>query len=168
MFIDIRYESEIVDRVSTFIPKIFESLFVKVKLTDSKHLLIGNINRPPQTNILEFTTHLNDILVKIKDDKELKTCELILVGDFNIDLLKTDTHVDTSKYFDTLLENNLLPVISKPTRITHSLATLIDHIIVQNLSDNSKSGILLESLSDHCPVYFLMGEKCKCNKTNPD
>ena len=168
MFIDIRYESEIVDRVSTFIPKIFKSMYVKVKLTDSKHLLIGNIYRPPQSNILELTTHLNDILVKIKDDKELKSCELILVGDFNIDLLKTDTHVDTSKYFDTLLENNLLPVISKPTRITHSSATLIDHIFVQNLSDNSKSGILLESLSDHCPVYFLMGEKFKCNKTKPD
>ena len=59
---------------------------------------------------------------------------------------------------DTLLDHNLLPVISKPTRITQSTATLIDHIFAQNINENSKSGILLESLSDHCPTYYLLGE----------
>ena len=59
---------------------------------------------------------------------------------------------------DTLLDHNLLPVTSKPSRITQSTATLIDHIFAQNIHENSKSGILLESLSDHCPTYYLLGE----------
>ena len=59
---------------------------------------------------------------------------------------------------DTLLDHNLLPVPSKPSRITQSTATLIDHIFAQNIHKNSKSGILLESLSDHCPTYYLLGE----------
>ena len=59
---------------------------------------------------------------------------------------------------DTLLDHNLLPVPSKPSRITQSTATLIDHIFAQNIHENSKSGIILESLSDHCPTYYLLGE----------
>ena len=37
------------------------------------------------------------------------------------------------------------------------IATLIDHILVKNLNSNSKSGIFLDSFSDHCPTYFLLG-----------
>ena len=77
-------------------------------------LLIGNLPRPPQTSIRDFTEILNTVLVQIREDTNLKKCELILVGDFNIDILKTEIHVETSKYLDTLLDHNLLPVISKP------------------------------------------------------
>ena len=59
---------------------------------------------------------------------------------------------------DTLLDHNLLTVNSKPTRINQSTATLIDHIFAQNIHENSKYGILLESLSDLCPTYYLLGE----------
>ena len=153
IFIDRKYESAIIQEVSVFIPKVFESLFVKVKLSENRNLLIGNIYRPPQTSIRDFTEILNTVLVQIREDTNLKKSELIRVGD--IDLLKTEIHVETSKYLDTLLDHNLLPVISKPTRITQSTATLIDHIFAQNIHENSKSGILLESLSDHCPTYYL-------------
>ena len=68
------------------------------------------------------------------------------------------THAYTSKYFDLLLENSLFPVISKPTRISHSSATLIDHILVQDLNSNSKSGIFLYSLFNHCSIYSLLGK----------
>ena len=73
------------------------------------------------------------------------------------------THPDISKYFDLLLENSLFPVISKPTRISHSSTTLIDDILVKDLNSNSKSGIFLDSLSDHCPTYFLLGNSALNN-----
>jgi len=155
--VDDKYESKIIDSVSLFIPRVFESLFVRIELNNKKSILLGNIYRPPQTNILSFNENLNLVLNQISTDPSLKVCQLIISGDFNIDLLKVSTHADTTRYFDLLLENSLFPVISKPTRISHSSATLIDHILVKDLNSNSKSGIFLDSLSDHCPIYFLLG-----------
>ena len=107
--------------------------------------------------------NLNSVLNQISTDPSLKACQLIISGDFNIDLLKLSTNADTSKYFDLLLENSLFPVISKPNPISHSSATLIDHILVKHLNSNSKSGIFLDSLSDHCPTYFLLGNSALNN-----
>ena len=48
---------------------------------------------------------------------------------------------------------SLYPLISKPTRITSSTATLIDNIFTNNLELNMNSGILYTDLSDHLPVF---------------
>ena len=51
-----------------------------------------------------------------------------------------------------------------PTRIKHRSATLIDHIWLNKISNNFKSGILINSLSDHFPVFYI--EETKQNKIN--
>ena len=56
----------------------------------------------------------------------------------------------------------LLPVISRPTRITQTSATLIDHIFVLNRSTQHTAGIIIHSLSDHYPTFYL--DKCKTQK----
>ena len=66
IFIDRKYESEIIQEVSVFTPKVFESLFVKVKLSENRNLLIGNIYRPPQTSMRDFTEILNTVLYKLE------------------------------------------------------------------------------------------------------
>ena len=73
IFIDRKYESEIIQEVS-----VFESLFVKVKLSENKNLLIGNIYRPPQTSIRDFTEILNTVLVQIREDTNLKNVRLFV------------------------------------------------------------------------------------------
>ena len=56
-----------------------------------------------------------------------------------------------------MLENNLLPTITQPTRITQSSATLIDNIFVsENLHRFSESAILLEDIADHLPTIALL------------
>ena len=52
-----------------------------------------------------------------------------------------------------MTSNSLYPLISKPTRITSSTATLIDNIFTNNLELNMNSGILYTDLSDHLPVF---------------
>ena len=44
----------------------------------------------------------------------------------NIDFLKVGTHSKTEDYLNMLYSSNLLPVITKPTRITSHTATLVD------------------------------------------
>ena len=51
--------------------------------------------------------------------------EVYVLGDMNIGLLKHHTHLQTRRYLDILYSHNLLPVVTKPTRITSHTATLI-------------------------------------------
>ena len=51
----------------------------------------------------------------------------------------------------------LHPLISLPTRINLNSATLIDNIFTNSISVPISSGILFTSLSDHLPVFAILG-----------
>ena len=51
----------------------------------------------------------------------------------NINFLKFNEHTQTEEFLDMLYANNILPIITKPTRLTDHTATLIDHIIIYKL-----------------------------------
>ena len=81
-----------------------------------------------------------------------KNKEIILGMDHNMDLLKSNTHPETQEFIDTNSDNNILPCITRPTKITRSTATLIDNIIIsQNLHKSFDSSILKSDISDHLP-----------------
>ena len=48
-----------------------------------------------------------------------------------------------------LLSLGLMPIITKPTRITDHTATLIDHIYTNTLEKLIKSRLCLADISDH-------------------
>ena len=52
-----------------------------------------------------------------------------------------------------LYSSNLLPVITKPTRITSHTATLIDHIYTNASTDQIIPGIVTTDISDHLPTF---------------
>ena len=82
----------------------------------------------------------------------------IIATDQNIDLLKIETNKSSSDLFDILFTNGILPTIIRPTRITHTSATLIDNIYIKhNKLENLKSGIILTDISDHLPIFACFG-----------
>ena len=53
-----------------------------------------------------------------------------------------------------LLDNSMIPTITKPTRISKTTATLIDNILIsEDLQEVYNSGILIDNCSDHLPCY---------------
>jgi hypothetical protein len=76
------------------------------------------------------------------------------MGDFNINLLNSNSHKPTNDFVDILLLNSFYPTISKPTRITYHSSTLIDNIITNNLDHDMISGIIYTDLSDHLPIFL--------------
>jgi len=50
----------------------------------------------------------------------------IIMGDMNIDLLKYSYHQVTNDYIDGVFSQGFIPRITRPTRVSHSSATLID------------------------------------------
>ena len=130
-----------------------------MKISKNKFIIVGNIYRPntaPKANILKFTEILENILKTIHNDSDLRHFQSIeLLGDFNIDLLKFSLHRDTANYLDSILNYNLLPLITLPTRIIHNSATLIDNILTTSQEDRYDTGIIISDLSDHLPVFYI-------------
>ena len=75
------------------------------------------------------------------------------MGDFNFDLLKYEENNITQDFFNSMNSQSLIPVISKPTRVTDSSATLIDNIFISNPM-NFTSGIIITDISDHFPIFI--------------
>ena len=62
----------------------------------------------------------------------------------------------TQKFLDLLLANELLPTITRPTRITQQSATLIDNIFTSEiLQRNFDSVLIIIGMSDHLPIITL-------------
>lgn len=125
----------------------FESLFIKIKLKTSSPV-IGVIYRPPGQGLQDFQRDFDQLTSKL--EKKMK--EIILVGDFNIDLLKVNDHKDTNIFYNSLIAHHYLPAITKPTRITQTTKTLIENIFCTNWSKLQSASIIISDLSDHLPI----------------
>ena len=82
-----------------------------------------------------------------------KRSDIILVGDFNINLLKISDNLLFKDYLDNIFALGLHPTITLPTRITDTTATLIDNVYSNHLTDKYLSGIILPDISDHYPYF---------------
>ena len=92
------------------------------------------------------------ILEKVKNRK------CTIAGDFNYNLLNISHHNKTEDYFNILLANSFKPLITKPTRITESSQTLIDHIWTNDIRTEreNKSYIYITDMSDHLPCIAVL------------
>ena len=148
---------------------IWEGLFVAVKdMETEKEIVVGNIYRPPydnnnEQNVTTFVTELEPIIATLNDNNR----ELLIAGDFNINLL----HINTcnkehfGQFLDMLLgyslfpkitfPTSLFPKITFPTRLGENSCSLIDNIFC-SLSHNSVAslaGIICSKISDHFPCF---------------
>ena len=137
----------------------YESLFIETVMHDHK-VVIGVIYKPPESNTDTFVAHFSDVLGIIS--KERKHC--ILMGDFNLDLIKVDNNNQTKDFVHSLYTNAFYPTISKPTRVTEHSATLLDNIITNITGYSIKSGVLYNDISDHFPVFNLLQINSKISK----
>ena len=114
-----------------------------------KNIIVGCLYRPPDASLNDFNRSAEDILSAISFENKLS----YIMGDYNINILNSHSHQPTNEFINLITSNSLSPLISKPTRITSSTATLIDNIFTNNLELNMNSGILYTDLSDHLPVF---------------
>ena len=83
---------------------------------------------------------------------ETKNCSL--VGDFNIDLVKLNSHGDVNNYYNNLTNHFFAPYILQPTRPQSK--TLIDNIFLNTMEYCSYSGNIIIQLSDHLFQFVLL------------
>ena len=154
LFIKDNINYKVREDISVFTPHIFESLFIEIiqqneKKTQLLSLFTGQILNHEHIDI--FAATLFDLMGLV--DKDTKHC--VIMGDMNIDLLEFGFHNKTSDYLDNIFSHGFLPTITKPTRISHTSATLIDHIYTNNITTTGKSGIIITDVTDHFGTFHM-------------
>ena len=120
-------------------------------------MIIGVIYRPPNNKIDLFENEMNEILSKL--DKENKIGYIL--GDFNVDLLKSESCDYTKRFLEQMFFLPFFPLILRPTRITQHTATLINNIFTNDIKniEGSTNGILFSDISDHLPIVHVQNLK---------
>ena len=154
LFIKDTVDFKIRNDLSVFIPHVYESIVIEISPESGKKIIVGVIYRPntaPRADMDIFTTTLHEIIDQINMEHKLG----VIMGDMNVDLLKYSSHDATDTYVDGIFSRGFIPRIFKPTRITHTSATLIDHIITNDIAHSSTSGIIINDVADHFAVFYI-------------
>lgn len=137
---------ELAISVPTDKQNLFDCLFIEIEY-GRKSIILGVLYRSPSHNsVHEFNNFIDSVLESFKN---YKNKEIIIVGDTNIDLIKSENNALTNAYLDSFISNSFIPKISLPTRVTNNSATLIDHIF-QKISDvPTYQGTIPVDITDH-------------------
>ena len=130
-----------------------ESRFITLESGINK-FTIGCIYRHPKGDINHFNEQYQNIIDNIDNNSVT-----IIMGDINIDLLQLN-NTKHEKYLNMCLENNFVPCITLPTRITDHSATLLDHILLRTptrlIQNKVTAGNLICGVSDHLANFMLL------------
>ena len=127
---------------------------IELSLQNRKICILG-LYRPHSGNISQFCEELCEIL----EDRFFNNKICILLGDFNINLLSDDN--DVSSFMNNMQSLHFLPLITKPTRFgtSNEQASLLDHVWFNSIAFEYKCTIIMNDLTDHCPVLFQLNFK---------
>ena len=147
--------------------RFWDGIFLLVKGEGVKPFIMCNIYRSPKNDnhsiqcfLDEFTPVIQSFCRKYKN--------IVVCGDFNLDLIKTSRSEKIAMFLQLMISNGLCPKITLPTRFAKYSASLLDHIFIKDQEDfiesKTKSGILHSTISDHCGCFsFLSSTKIKQN-----
>ena len=134
--------------------EIWENQFIKVRINRSHNVTLGNVYRPPRDSVQNYVTFKEQF-------ERVISCfrgEVVIGGDFNIDLLKIHEKQTHSDYLEMLISNGFIPRIVLPTRLSRRSGTLIDNFLckISHNSSNVTAAILMNQLSDHLPLFICL------------
>ena len=167
-FINKKYKFKEIKRLSIFQEKVLESLCIELELDKKTKILISNVYRSngkhPILSEAEQCEAFLDLFSNLQEQMSHFKCDSFIFGDFNFDLLKFQEHGRTKDLLENSFSNGFLELISMPTRLTHTAATLIDHVYTNSVKDNFDTSIILSDISDHFPILTILPDKKKSSK----
>ena len=137
-----------------------EALFITIT-NIAEAITIGIIYRPHKGSVKDFLTEWEGLL------ENLPKTNVYIMGDTNIDLLKSNQEFETIFY-----SHNFVPTISEATHEKPNCTpSLIDNIFINSTENLLNSGILDHKISHHSPIFCFMNysllqtaEDVKCPK----
>ena len=127
--------------------KHLESTFIEI-INQQKSIILGCVYRHPCMEINEFN---NDYFSYLSENLlGEKSKNVILMEDFNVDLLKYKNGSNTADFLDLVYSSSLVPQITTPTRLSPRSKTLIDNIFTTDNTEN-----ILTTIFDHLAQFIL-------------
>ena len=121
-----------------------ELTFIETIYHKKSNILVGCIYSHSPMDLHKFNNYyLNELLHKLSSENK----SVILLGDFNVDLMKSDNHHPTNEFRDSLSSHLFLPHITKPNRKRDFMKTLIANIFSANFTD---------TISDHLTRFIIL------------
>ena len=129
-----------------------ESLCLEITNEKSKNIILNLTYRPPNGDIKEFEKHLNKIL----STNDILKKELIMAGDFNMNLFDFKQNKKVQNFLNIMFGHSMMPVINKQTRVTKNTATAIGHIFINSVTITKLKTVIIKSdISDHFSIFFV-------------
>lgn len=89
---------------------------------------------------------------------------MFICDNFNTDLLNPKKDKMTNEFINTMYSTGFQPKITRPSRIAHHCATLLNNIFTNNMENNIVSRLLINDISDHLPVFAIYNTNYKRNQ----
>ena len=144
------------------VEQLFECVTVELDLKKHKNITVSCVYRTPGSDVDLFCESLEQIFTDVVLRKSMFIC-----GDFNIDLMKYETHNGTKRFLDCMYGLGLHPLIDRPSRITTHSCTLIDNIFTNQINHSIRSGLLINDITDHLPIFALCNYEIENKKDDP-
>ena len=110
-----------------------ESTFIEILNKKQKNMTIGCVYKHSKHEVSDFT---NNFITPLLDKLSNENKDIMIMGDFNINLITYNDDKNTGNFLDTMFSQSFLPYITTPTRITRNTKTSkpLSNIISGNLS----------------------------------
>ena len=158
IFVSNQFKAVKLTDISIFIDKVIETVFVEIEISKSKKIVVGSIYRPNSSYInltsAQQLEQFNESISNIINNLAGKT--FYIYGDFNIDLLKIEQHKPSADFLNSIFSLGCLQLMTLPTRCIHNSATLIDHIVTNDILPSYTCGAFVNRISDHFPIFCIL------------
>ena len=95
---------------------IWEGQFIEIEHENvGKKIILGNVYMPPRDTNDKYNQFINEFVPILSEFGKSKS-DVVIAGDYNIDLLKVLEKPVFSEYFDAVTALNFPPKITLPTR----------------------------------------------------
>ena len=140
--------SKYIHHKSIVVDNLLECITIEIMISGHKNVIVSCLYRTPGSNTNDFSEILYDLYSELSVSKTIFIC-----GDFNLDILKHNSDHAAKHFLDTMYSLGLYPLIDRPSRITNQSSTLIDNIFTNAKEYNNVSGLLVNDITDHLPIF---------------
>ena len=134
-----------------------ESLWINLNNNVGWTFTIGILYRHPDASkVGNFIEDLSTCITELCSSNE----NFFVFGDININIQVSPVHRSTAanRYINMSLSHCVLPLVTLPTRVTDDSATIIDHVLTNDIKHSLESGVIqTQVISDHYPLYCQIG-----------
>ena len=122
------------------------------KLLDknAKNIIVLCIYRPPRGDSHKFLNEIKTVICKNHEKP------LFLVGDLNINSLDYWKNPNVRVFINLISQNDVFPLVNRPTRVTKISVTIIDHVLPHTIIDSKVQSGIITDISNHLVVFAMI------------